>query len=432
MNKCFFAVSVLALFFSFVSCTPDDKNNGDTDENQSIPIGNNNGESDGNQSIPIGNNNGESDGNQSIPVESVSLDRPGYAFHVIGNSITLNATVLPIDATDKSVEWSCDKEDVATVDTSGVVTAKGNGKATITVKTKDQGKKATCVVIVAQWVTGFILDKTWLPLEVGDEATLSVEIVFPVNANDKSYTWSSSDDVIASVDNNGIVKAKSKGTATIKVMANDGSGVNNSCQVAVYSIDIPQAIDMGTVVNGKNIKWASFNIGASSPEEYGLYYAWGETEPKSRYLKDTYKFGKDYSDSFSKYNTNSSYGTVDNKTVLESEDDVAYVKSGGKWRMPTDAEWTALREQCTWVWTTRNSIEGCLVTAPSGNSIFLPGAGQRLANFLYGAGAVGNYWSSSLVTDYPNNAWLVKFDPENVFRYPFDRLYGFSVRPVSE
>ena len=375
-----------------------------------------------------------------VPVESISLNKTEYTFKTIGDILILKATVLPADATDKSVSWTSDKEAVATVDANGRVTAKGNGKATITVTTNDQGKSATCVITVTQWVTGISLDKTSLSLMIGEETTISATIQ-PDNANDKSLIWSSSDNSIASVDNSGKVTARASGTATIRATANDGSGVFASCSVEVNKkIDVPQAVDMGTVVNGKNIKWASFNIGASSPEEYGLYYAWGETEPKENYSWSTYKFrtsGDSYSNvKFSKYNTSSSYGPVDNKTVLESSDDVASVKLGGKWRMPTDVEWTELRTKCTWTWTKNyngTGVRGRIVTATNGNSIFLPAAGSRGGTNLSNAGSVGYYWSSSLNTDYPYSAWGVYFLSDGVHRYyDYYRCYGLSVRPVSE
>ena len=272
-----------------------------------------------------------------------------------------------------------------------------------------------------------------MSLEIGDEVTLSVTIL-PDNANDKTYTWSSSDSAIASVDNSGKVTARAKGNATIRVAANDGSGVFASCSVIVYAR--PDAVDMGTVVNGKNIKWASFNIGASSPEEYGDYYAWGETEPKENYSWSTYKWGNGSFSTLTKYNTSSSRGTVDNKTVLESSDDVASVNLGGKWRMPTDAEWTELRTKCTWTWVTNyngSGINGRLVTSKAnGNSIFLPAAGYRYVTGLSNAGSCGYYWSSSLDTDSPCLAYFVYFYSDDVRRRNGDRYLGRSVRPVYE
>lgn len=366
-----------------------------------------------------------------VPVESVSLDKTEHTFNTIGNTLTLTPTVLPADATDKSVEWTSSDDNVATVTTNGVVKAVGNGPATITVTTKDQGKTATCAITVAQYVTSISFDKTALSLPEGAESTLTAT-VNPDNAADKTLKWTSSNESVATVDQTGKVTAKAKGNTTITATANDESGVFASCPVEVF--DVPLAVDMDTVVNGKNIKWASFNLGASSPEEYGLYYAWGETTPKHNYSWSTYKLCNGSYNTLIKYNNISSYGTVvDNKTVLESGDDAAHAALGGKWRMPTDEEWTALRKQCTWTWTTRNGKNGRLVTASNGNSIFLPAAGYRRESSLYSAGSGGFYWSSSLDTDDPEDAWDVYFNSANVFRYGDDlRYFGLSVRPVSE
>lgn len=194
---------------------------------------------------------------------------------------------------------------------------------------------------------------------------------------------------------------------------------------------VPEYVDLGL-----SAKWATFNLGATKPEEYGEYFAWGETEPKTDYSWSTYKFelGTDWQGPFSKYVTNSSYGTVDNKTVLDPEDDAAHVNWGGSWRMPTDAEWTELRTKCTWTWTTQNGVKGRLVTGPNGKSIFLPAAGYRYATDLYVAGSWGYYWSSSLDTDYPGSAYRVGFYSDGVYgRNGYrDRYDGLSVRPVSE
>lgn len=369
-----------------------------------------------------------------VPVESVSLDKTEYTFHTIGNTFTLTATVLPADATDKSVSWTSDKEDVATVDANGSVTAKGNGKATITVTTKDQGKTASCEITVVQWVTSISLDNTSLSLEIGDEVTLSVTSVLPDNANDKTYTWSSSDSAIASIDNSGMVTAKAKGKATIKATANDGNGVFASCAVTVFE----EKVDMGIKTSdGKTLYWSTRNLCESgfvnSPVDYGDYFAWGETEPKEDFDWSTYKWGTSFT-SLTKYNTDSSRGPVDNKTVLEPEDDVAHVKLGGKWRLPTDAEWSELLTKCTWTWVTNyngSGINGRLVKATNGNSIFLPAAGERVDN-LYDAGSCGYYWSSSLSTDDPSGAWYVDFYLDSVYRSYGSRFVGRSVRPVSE
>lgn len=192
----------------------------------------------------------------------------------------------------------------------------------------------------------------------------------------------------------------------------------------------PSVVDLGL-----SVYWATCNVGAAKPEDYGDYYAWGETEPKENYSWSTYKFGTSSSGPFSKYNTFSSYGSIDYKTVLEPEDDVAHVKFGGKWRMPTDAEWDELMTKCTWTWTTNyngTGVMGRIVTATNGNSIFLPVAGYRGGTDLNDAGSYGCYWSSSLYADRPVGAWSVNFYSNKVIRCLGTRYYGLPVRPVSE
>ena len=182
---------------------------------------------------------------------------------------------------------------------------------------------------------------------------------------------------------------------------------------------------------GLSVKWATMNVGASSLEDYGDYFAWGETEPVEVYDLSTYKYCNGSSTSLTKYNTNSSYGTVDNKTQLDLSDDAAHVNWGGSWRMPTNAELTELRNNCTWKWTTQNGVKGYKVTSKSnGNSIFLPAAGYRNDSSLKYAGSDGNYWSSSLGQDYPYNARSVYFSSSDVSGNNDRRSDGLSVRPV--
>ena len=188
---------------------------------------------------------------------------------------------------------------------------------------------------------------------------------------------------------------------------------------------------------GLSVKWATCNVGATKPEEYGDYYAWGETETKTDYTWSNYKFrtSGDRGDniSFYKYNMDSLCGPLDNKTVLDPEDDVAHIKLGGGWRLPTDAEWTELRTKCTWTWAKENGVFGRMVTARNGNSIFLPAAGYQGDSSLFGSGTYGSYWSSSLYSDDSGTACSVYFGPDSFFRNTYlGRYYGFSVRPVSD
>ena len=182
------------------------------------------------------------------------------------------------------------------------------------------------------------------------------------------------------------------------------------------------------------LKWATCNVGATKPEEYGNYYAWGESEAKTTYNWSTYKWCNGSYDTPTKYCTNSYYGTVDNKTVLELADDAARANWGGAWRMPTDAEWTELRENCTWTWTTKNGVNGYEVKSETnGNSIFLPAAGYRGNGGLDDAGSRGYYWSSSLNADDADDPYAacgVAFDSDYVGRSSYGRCDGQSVRPV--
>ena len=207
---------------------------------------------------------------------------------------------------------------------------------------------------------------------------------------------------------------------------------------------VPEAVDLGL-----SIKWASFNLGATKPEEYGDYYAWGEAEPyyssqdpliwnegkEAGYDWPSYKYcmGTE-AYSMTKYCTDSHYGNgySDTKIVLDPEDDAAHVNLGGNWRMPTDAEWTELRENCTWTWITQNGVNGRLVTAINGNSIFLPAAGCRDFTDLNLVGLFGDYWSSSLDTNSPFSAWDGSFGSGDVRRSSLIRSHGYSVRPVCE
>ncbi|MBO7588457.1 MAG: hypothetical protein J6T18_03415 [Bacteroidaceae bacterium] len=188
---------------------------------------------------------------------------------------------------------------------------------------------------------------------------------------------------------------------------------------------------------GLSVKWATCNIGACLPELFGDYYAWGETETKSNYDWSTYKWCNGSYNTLTKYNTRSGYGTVDNKTVLDPEDDVAHVKWGGDWRLPTKEELDELSNNCTWTWYSSGNSEfggvaGCKVTSKkSGYTdrfIFLPAAGCRDETGLDGAGSYGHYWSSSFSTDYSSLAWGIYFGGVEVDSS--NRSCGRSVRPV--
>lgn len=221
----------------------------------------------------------------------------------------------------------------------------------------------------------------------------------------------------------------------IQGMYNSGFYVRCQKEAMTYpgkTYEIPDAIDLGL-----SVKWASFNLGATKPEEYGEYFAWGEIEPKENYSWSTYKWCMNSSSlQLIKYCNNSSYGYnefTDNKTVLDPEDDAAAIALGGGWRMPTKAEQDELRNSCTWTWTSKNGVNGRLVTGVNGNSIFLPAAGSRADTDLNGTGSYGGFWSSSLKADNQSLAYYVFFNSFNVDWYcDTDRYRGQCVRPVQD
>ena len=191
---------------------------------------------------------------------------------------------------------------------------------------------------------------------------------------------------------------------------------------------IPTAVDLGL-----GVKWASCNLGAPEPEEYGKYYAWADTRG--------YTFSEPYDLSWanapycidaSNYTSSSSWSKYNSGDAkLESTDDAATVNLGGSWRMPTHEEWQDLYKECTWTWTSQNGISGYKVSASNGKWIFLPAAGYKHGTSSGGVGSGGDYWSSQV---YSGRVYLAR----NMFFSSGDRspdnyssrCYGFSVRPV--
>ena len=177
-----------------------------------------------------------------------------------------------------------------------------------------------------------------------------------------------------------------------------------------------EAIDLGLP---SGTLWASWNVGATKPEEYGGYYAWGETEVKEYYDWTTYL----HSD-----------GTAESchfigDDIAGSQHDVAHVKWGGSWQMPSEDQFKELCNNCTRTWTTQNGVNGTLVTGPNGNSIFFPASGLRRDNELRSAGRNGEYWSSTYYSD--SVVWYFYFIPNYWVWYDLrERFYGNAVRPV--
>lgn len=187
---------------------------------------------------------------------------------------------------------------------------------------------------------------------------------------------------------------------------------------------------------GLSVKWATCNIGAERPEEYGDYYAWGEVYPKANSICDstTYAWYDTITESLTKYVTKETYGTVDNKIQLEKEDDIAHKLWGGKWRIPSTKEYNELRENCTWTWIEQNGVYGYKITSKkpkySQRSIFLPATGVRADSTLYNDGHIGYYWSRELSPYYSDCAYYLYAFSDGRFVITGIRYDGLSIRPV--
>ena len=207
--------------------------------------------------------------------------------------------------------------------------------------------------------------------------------------------------------------------------AKQGSSNNNNTNHEYVDLGLPS----GTL-------WATCNVGANSPEEFGDYFAWGETQPQASnaYSWSSYKYCNGDYDKLTKYCNNSYYGDngfTDNLTTLEASDDAATANWGSGWRMPTKEEWQELYYNTTVTWTTQNGVNGRLFTASNGNSLFLPAAGNRWDGILGDVGSYGRYWSSSLSTYEPYGAWYLHFSSGYYgMDHDRDRNGGVTVRPV--
>lgn len=218
-----------------------------------------------------------------------------------------------------------------------------------------------------------------------------------------------------------------------------------SCSKSSGPVPTPGMVDLGL-----SVKWASFNLGASNPEDCGGYYQWAGTEDVSDTGIDVswstcpYHNGEDCDTGWTKYVSFcfpeywGGPGDPDNKLSLEPGDNAVLVKLGGKWRMPTPAEWEELRDECTWTWTVRNGVKGYLVSGKKSGytdkSIFLPAAGYRDGGTLHSVGVDGYYWSMSVSSSLPNYAGGADFSEYGIWSedHGYARYCGFPIRPVAK
>ncbi len=422
---------------------------------------------------------------------SLSLDQTEVTIEK-DKSITLTATILPENESGLPITWTSSNTDVAIVD-NGLVIAVEEGECDI--KASCLWVKAVCHVIVTKPVITITLDQDTvmvLPnhiISLTPSATPVMPEYFTASSSDPT--------VAAPRIMNGEVQVVGikEGTATITVGAADGPTVPATCLVTVYTepgdvncdgfrnisdvsslinyllsgddssikienadlnVDGKVAIgDVTALISGllsgewpsvetddhewvdlglpSGTLWATCNVGASAPEEFGDYFAWGETTPRDFYDWTAYDWSAGSSTTMTKYCTSSSYGYegfTDGKTELDLEDDAAYVNWGKKWRMPTYEQHTELHTQCTWTWTTQNGVKGYLVTGPNGNTMFMPAAGYHSERAHYSAGTEGRYWLSTLYSDRADHSYCLYFNSGSVSWDDSRRYRGFSVRAV--
>lgn len=221
--------------------------------------------------------------------------------------------------------------------------------------------------------------------------------------------------MVIEMNNNSVYKIKED---SIREISFSSSVEDYNDRVVYFSCpdaNHPHLIDLGLP---SGTKWACCNIGANSPYEHGSYYAWGETEEKSSYEWDTYKHPEGYFGSRYEY-----------YNIAETEYDVAHVKWGGLWEMPSDLAFKELCNNCKWNWISQNGIEGYLITGPNGGRIFLSASGYRSYGRLYYEGLNGDYWASNNGY-YDGSPYRLHFYSDDWFLDPYYPYSGLPVRAV--
>lgn len=385
-----------------------------------------------------------------------------------GASATLN--FVPDDGYELSTVTLNDKD---------ITTSISNGSFTISNITSAQSIVASYAAKVIN-VSSITLSKSSLNITKGKTYQLSATII-PNNATNKDVTWESTNTSVATVSSNGLITAVSVGNSIITVTSVDGGDICATCEVTVTD-------DTGSYLNGheyvdlglpSGVLWATTNVGATKNTETGTYVSWGETagatctdlkkytwSGKSDFNETHYKFYKDSTetitkDGFTEKETYSGYtkyvsdnsgykGFIDNKNVLDIEDDFANTSWGGTWRIPTETELKELKNNCTWKYGMLDDTYGCKVIGPNGNWIFLPASG-----LCYGTGytyissaaelLAGNTWRVPTIHTGSVNCWtstinsggpvylnagdsFVEVISSWIYGY---RYYGHQIRAVS-
>ncbi len=364
----------------------------------------------------------------TVSVTGVSL-APSSVELTEGQSTVLTASVYPSEATDKSLTWSSVDPEVATVDQNGKVTARGEGNTTVSVTSvSNPSARASCSVTVRKKVvpvTGISASPRNISLESGGVQTVSLT-VSPSNATDKSLKWITSDPSVATLsslsDSQAEVLAVGPGAATITISSVSSPSVWAELIVTVTepqkTYAIPETVDLGLP---SGILWANFNLGATRPEEYGDYFAWGETSVKTTYTSGNYL-----------WNGNSKY-SVGGLTQLQAQDDAAAVLLGPDWFIPTREMFEELLSNCYDRWTSENGVQGIRFTSKSNSSrsIFIPAAGYYRDGYITEAGSYVMIWSSTFDMSGGESFLMRIGSGGQSIAANYSRFRGMSVRPVS-
>ena len=290
-------------------------------------------------------------------------------------------------------------------------------------------------------VRSVVIEKKKYALSAGESKKVAVHVYGGAWA-DKRVTWQSSAPDIVKVEQDGTVTVLSEGKATITATSVSG-GLSDYCEVRWVKPLTPLGESFTTVWQGFKIRWASYNLGATAPEETGDYYAWGSKETTSYYSWGYYPFSKGNGYTLTKYCSKADYGwgdMTDDLTELEPGDDIVYELLGGAWRMPTREEWEELlyHPRSSVKWTEVNGVKCLAVTnSMAGGTVFLPAAGCIDGDEVYNKDKFGLYWSSTLNTDDPRRAYCAKFpaagESQADVTVPVDLRYkGLPIRPVRD
>jgi hypothetical protein len=347
-------------------------------------------------------------------------------------SLKLTTTTSLSWTANVSASWLKISQDSGTGDTTLSITAETNVSTSDRIATVvfASGNKSSFVDVTQVGGNLYVSPSSTTISEKGGsfpiELTTSTPFAWTATA---SASWMR----ISSSSGNGSAKI------TVNVSANNSPAERNgmitftsqSKSVAVYVTQSGIYIGTDWVNLGlpSGNRWATKNVGASTPEDHGEYFAWGEIKSKNEYSWSNYVYCCNANlKLLSKYNCDQGDGVVDNLTTLQKSDDVANQITGGV--MPTKIDWSELLEKCTWTWITLNSVQGYKVVGPNGNLIFLPVTGYKKDKSISNTNNAGCYWSSSLYEVYAEKAWSLYFTSSNAGCDTRERNLGYCVRPV--